>query len=820
MPINPTFLQRIIDNDPSLTCFFSDFSEFVVEELTSRDIITLFNALKSNTTITILNLENSNIGYSIKSLCELLQINRTINTINLSHNMLKNLNLIAIIDALDENPATAVTSLNLSCNGITDEGGQHLIKSKLVRNKLTSLDLRGNQLSELSFTVFLLPTKITTLDLSDNYMGHSINSIGPEFIGFLDRNKSLTSLNLSFHCLKKFSREALKNLCTALKTNTSLNYLGLASNKFDNVAAQNLSETLATNHSITSLDLSDNKIGDAGIKFLSEALKNNETLRSLLLAGNTISKFGAQYLSEALVTNHTLTSLDIGSNLSHKKGIIGGKIGVKYLCDMLKTNVTLTSINLSERVLSKGNLKTICDALTNNYSLLKITTRNDVIPQISFLTRNAKIVACLEPLNTLAEDISFIAGIDVEKMMTELASLVPLEMIATLDETHSLAEKYRLLTALGHITNANQYMIANVKDYPSKEQLKLEAELDALECLLPEFTHLLLQKIANQVLGHFILSGTISKQLLDKQPLAFQQLGFCTLTFVNPNLRQFAYKALFNFLNPTKDYLIAKKDTFENEIVLLSEQKFRSIVFPAIEACKDSLRKKEEEFLHMQGLQQSTDNKNLLLLLETCLPDCQHDLEELKKESLVLNYCYLPNLTRILPLSPHFLAEFRKHYPSCEIKSFFYFRLCIFSESFLVTLSQQGNLPTEEELEKYSQFTFKEFVKQYGIRFTQVRTEITKAVATCRVELKTNPGRGQDSDTPMEDQTPLSLTKTNGKRKNEELAIDNSSEEKPAKKPKTIQEALANNLLIFATQTPPVETTEERQENSSDRVVL
>jgi Leucine Rich repeat len=802
MPIHPSFLKRIIDKDPSVT-------KVIVTTSDENDLITLFDALKSNTTVTILDLQYSYLNSNCKkSFCELLQINTTITTISLMANELYDEALRAILDALDNNPDTAVTSLDLSYNEITDSS--KLLSSQVISNKLTDLNLECNSLSGLSFAS--RPTKITTLNLGGNFMGDNIGT----FCGFLNRNKNLTSLDLSDQNEKIKGGEILYE---TLKANNSLSYLRLYRNQLNDVDARYLSEVLATNHSITTLDLTDNCIGNAGTKLLSEALKTNNTLRSLALAGNLIDELSAQYLSEALATNRTLTTLDIGSSC-HKEWIIGGNIG-KHICDLLKNNNTLTSINISEGDLREANLKTIIDALTTNYSLLAITTtiKQKTIPgSTPFLTRNTKILSCLQPLHTLANDISFIAGIDAEKMITDLTSLVPFETIAALDETHSLAEQYRLLTAIGHITNANQYIIANAKKCPNKEQLKLEAELNALECLLPNFTRFPLQKISDLVLSHFILGGTISKRLIDKQPLAFHQLGFHLSSFHNANLRLFVYNALFNFLKPTETYSIANKKTFENEIALLSEQEFCVILHAARDACWNSLTKKGTEIFHLQQLQELTANKKLLPLLEASLSECQYDLEELKKEFLVLAHGYAPDLTRILPSSPYFVAQFRKHYPSCETKSFFIPFLCIFSKkSFLINLSQQGNLPTIE-LEKYGISFEEEFDKLLVNQLRQVRTEINRAVVTCRAELKTNPGINQDSDTPIENQAPLSLTITNGKRKIEELAIDNSSEEKPAKKPKIIQEALTNNFLIFATQTPPVETTEAKKESSSDRI--
>jgi Leucine Rich repeat len=589
-------------------------------------------------------------------------------------------------------------------------------------------------------------------------------------------------------------------LRNALKDNTVVTTFSLYPCKLDIDIMCLLEVLLKGNTPITTLDLGRCKLNDLALQWIVSALqKNPATVTTLKLASNPIGDDGAIHLTEALKTNNKLTSIDLSDNNI-------GNIGAKHFCDMLKTNAndTLTSIQFRGMDHSKTCLE-IIDALETNYSLLAMDVGDKKIPEITpFLSRNAKIITCLQPLEMLANDISLFAEIDAEKMITELANLVPLKNILTLDKNHALAEKYRLLTALRHLTNAHKYM------QTTEERLKLEADLDVLECLLPRFTHPSLGKIADFLLAYFILNGTISKSLVDKQPQAFWQFGVSRLQYLNCQRQLFDYKALSKLI-------IANRETCENEIVVLSNEEFGAIVSATVIAIEVSLAKKERERYLIQSLQKSIVDQELLLLLETSLSECQRDREELKNEHNVLRYAFNPHAWRILPLSPHFLAQLRKKYPHPEIKSFFLPTELHSIEFWVIDLAQQGSLPSQEQLENYNHITQEEFYKWRHNLPTDgaAYTEIIRVVTLCRAELKTNPGISQDGDTLVQNFT--SGTLTLGKRKIAESTVA----ERSAKKSKTVQGALTNNLLFvgprpnlpFGTQAPP----NEKQENSLDR---
>ena len=186
---------------------------------------------------------------------------------------------------------------------------------------------------------------------------------------------------------------------------------------------------------LTRIHLGFNKIYDAGAKTLSKALKRNSCLTSIYLEGNNIGNDGAMALSEVLKSNSSITTMDLTLNK------ISG-IGISALSEALKFNYTLLE------------LKGVSDPAITRY--LK---RNNTIPDY------------LKPLDDFNQNQAVgLKGEVIKNGLEKLQQLVPAlnSQEEALDDENYLAECYRLLTALGHVTNSG-------------------SEVDALQCLLPDF---------------------------------------------------------------------------------------------------------------------------------------------------------------------------------------------------------------------------------------------------------------------------------------------------------------------------------------------
>jgi Ran GTPase-activating protein (RanGAP) involved in mRNA processing and transport len=842
MPIDKILLQQLTENDPSL-------KTIDLGNLSNEDLRELVEALKHNTSVTALlldgenkfiaapiirellltntsltNLEISFVGIDegavqclseglqsnttltslrlsffgeagidddkIKHLTNALQTNNTLVFLNLCNNKLGGRGIQEIKNLLTTNKS--ITTLNLADNNLDSFALREISNLLATKNSLSTLDLSYNSINTL-LCMSLMPAlqtniRLTTLKLTGTNISHSI------CLRNLLVNKTLKSLSLDNN---EIDDENIKNFCEALKVNTGLIDIDLSGNRITDIGIANLSAALLVNKTLRRLALNGNKICAAGAKNLSKVLKVNNSLTSIELAGNFINADGVLSLNEALKTNTTLTKLNLSYNPL-------GDIGVGWLIDMLRNNSTITSINFQQEMvnfgLSESLTQTVIQVMANNYSIVKINKINPKsvwgYPEVlfSYLERNEKIASCIKSLNVLEQDISNIEAVDAAKKISELGNLVSHETILSLNPNHLLNESYRLLTAVAHISNAHRYSL--VKEATEEEKkLKLEAEINALECLNTHFIHTHLKKISISLLGYFIFSGTISQQLMDKAPKAFWRLAMFALEFHkhNPYILETAYSTLFKLLYPSKLYNFTEKNTLKSTTALLSNFELHPMIKAALQACTANLQKRQREIQSLTMVLQDTE-KDFFNAVQKRLKQCQEQVQAFEQESCFLNHAWTLVFSKVghwqiyenLPLSSFFKAEFKKCYP--QQTQFLVTLHCLFSAQgpWLIPVDKEGSLPNDEQLKKYDNIRLTFSNPQVNL----IREEILNACQTFEDSELSNP----------------ETTSTLGKRKNARQLNG-----KPAKKPRIIETALANNLLHFRTNSLDVEEPENMQ---------
>ncbi|KAG0363320.1 hypothetical protein BGX24_004911, partial [Mortierella sp. AD032] len=286
-------------------------------ELGKRVVERLAETLKTNSSLTTLNLRENSIGENgAVALSKALKTNSTLTTLDLLGNSIGENGAVAVSEALKINPT--LTTLNLDANSIKEKGAMALSRALMTNSTLATLYLSFNLIRDIGTValskVLKTNSTLTTLELS----GNSIREKGAVALsGALKANSTLTTLNLSSNSIGDDGAVALSE---ALKTNSTLTTLELYSNSIGDDGAGALSEALKTNSTLTTLDLFDNSIGEYGAVALSEALKSNSTLTTLKLSSNSIGDDGAVALSEALKTNSTLTTLELYSNSIGENG--------------------------------------------------------------------------------------------------------------------------------------------------------------------------------------------------------------------------------------------------------------------------------------------------------------------------------------------------------------------------------------------------------------------------------------------------------------------------------------------------------------------
>ncbi|KAF9322929.1 hypothetical protein BG006_001946 [Podila minutissima] len=181
---------------------------------------------------------------------------------------------------------STLTILNLDQNLIGDSGAQALAAALRTNSTLTSLDLRSIEIGfrgvQALSAALRTNSTLASLDLRANRIGDKKAQV---LFEALKTNSTLTTVNLDQNSTGDSGAQAVSE---ALKMNSTLTTLNLDQNSIGGDGVQALAETLKTNSTLTTLELWSNNIGDSGAQVLSEALKSNSTLTTLELWSNKI----------------------------------------------------------------------------------------------------------------------------------------------------------------------------------------------------------------------------------------------------------------------------------------------------------------------------------------------------------------------------------------------------------------------------------------------------------------------------------------------------------------------------------------------------
>ena len=174
MPLGPTLLQKVCDNDASLTKL-----EFDHANLNQAELESLSRALCTNTNVTELSIVGNTLcSASLQALLEVLTFNKSLTTFILSHNLLTPSSdddhvppcvAAAVASRLAAN--NTLTELALDGSDISDDGFEILIKS--LPPTISKLDLSDNKISNVaSLAAFLKSnTTLRVIELWENRLG-------------------------------------------------------------------------------------------------------------------------------------------------------------------------------------------------------------------------------------------------------------------------------------------------------------------------------------------------------------------------------------------------------------------------------------------------------------------------------------------------------------------------------------------------------------------------------------------------------------------------------------------------------------------------
>jgi hypothetical protein len=195
-----------------------------------------------------------------------------------------------LIDYLKANPQ--IKSLNISRNGLTDQGA-----------------------SLLAETMNLLPS-LKILKISN----HKISDEGLKLIAdALESNTSVEKVNLSCN---KFSSEGFDYLAQKLEKNKTLKSLKLTACGIGTGIKKNgkYVQAFSNNTSLRKLYIGNNCLYDEDAEGISKIISNNNFLKVIDLWGNRISLEGRKKLETSLLNNKTLTKIRVNSVTNEQDG--------------------------------------------------------------------------------------------------------------------------------------------------------------------------------------------------------------------------------------------------------------------------------------------------------------------------------------------------------------------------------------------------------------------------------------------------------------------------------------------------------------------
>lgn len=343
-----------------------------------------------------LNLSYNNcISKSFLQFAEVLQINTSLTSLDLSSVHMNNDMVISIATALFRNRTLESMSLmlqDLAVEGLDVLAIAQLSEALILNNKLTKLSLSDSMLDwEIAHVLFPGLTQnrsITDLDLTYIFKRGIVDRMETytDLVNLIQNNKVIKSLNLS---QLKFEQNK-ELILDALATNKALTTLNFTRILFAMSLLSGLIDLYQKNWNLTSLDLTDTRMNTVTennietIQILAESLASNSVnLRNLILNDNL--HLDPSFIFKALKTNSILTSLSLA-----RIKLPGQSLNI--LSDSLINNKTLKYLDLSDEFIF--TFSSLVPGLTENQGLTELDfhlnglRNSDALMIIKILTVN------------------------------------------------------------------------------------------------------------------------------------------------------------------------------------------------------------------------------------------------------------------------------------------------------------------------------------------------------------------------------------------------------------------------------------------------
>ena len=261
-------------------------------------------ALQTN--IKLISLKLCDIVYhGVISIAETIQVNTTLQNLDISSNNISDVGAAAISDSLKRNGS--LVKLNMSGNNITSAGTKKLSEAIQVNTTLLNLDISSSNISNAGAAAISDSLKTNSSLAKLNISQNNINSEGAKKIAeTIQVNTTLQKLVINYNTI---SDDGAASICDTLKNNNTLQELHMSSNNITRQGAKKIGEAIQVNATLQKLDISYNTISDDGAAVISNGLKSNKSLQVLDMSHNNITSKGAKNIGEAIQVNKTLHTL-------------------------------------------------------------------------------------------------------------------------------------------------------------------------------------------------------------------------------------------------------------------------------------------------------------------------------------------------------------------------------------------------------------------------------------------------------------------------------------------------------------------------------
>mmetsp|Transcript_15506 Transcript_15506/g.32745 ORF Transcript_15506/g.32745 Transcript_15506/m.32745 type:complete len:650 (-) Transcript_15506:89-2038(-) len=264
-------------------------------------------------------------------------------------NVIESAGVFSVLQALQRNASSALTSLNLSHVSLSAEAGRHLAEFLEHDRMLQNLDLSSNPLSSEGVCAVLPQcSRLRMLDIADT--GCRGELIQTRLCGMLEKSDRLVHISLARNTLEA---RPVRRIARALAGCDSLCSLNLEGTTMDTEGVTALADAMlaAPVQSLTELDLSSNQLSQPEAATALAHTVAKSVLQVLRLNRNALGDAGIRELAEALDPQ---VCPGTGLQILELSGCRIGAAGVGHLLSCLATNETLMVLRLSDNYLDAG----------------------------------------------------------------------------------------------------------------------------------------------------------------------------------------------------------------------------------------------------------------------------------------------------------------------------------------------------------------------------------------------------------------------------------------------------------------------------------